>query len=158
VRRCQSRKEIMRLSEAREHSLGRGHSGQSVTAASVAVRTASVTEDPAFRRRNGGGKARFVETLIPLAVPQIVTASGGSAVIHSSDFSLVSASKPAVAGETLSVFVTGLGPTRPGVDPGSPFPASPLAVVTSPVDVLVNGRSAEVTAAVGFPGAVAGIK
>jgi len=61
-----------------------------------------------------------------------------------------------VAGEILSVFLTGLGPTRPGVDPGKPFPTSSLAVVGSPVDVLVNGRSAEVTAAVGFPGAVDG--
>jgi uncharacterized protein (TIGR03437 family) len=134
----------------------RGHSGQAVTAATVANRQASVTEDPANRRRNGGGKARFVETLIPLTVPQIVTASGGPAVIHSSDFSLVTVSKPAVAGEILSVFVTGLGPTRPGIDPGKPFPASPLAVVGSPVDVVVNGRFAEVTAAVGFPGAVDG--
>jgi uncharacterized protein (TIGR03437 family) len=42
------------------------------------------------------------------------------------------------------------------VDPGKPFPASPLAVVNSPVDVLVNGRPAQVTAAVGFPSAVDG--
>jgi uncharacterized protein (TIGR03437 family) len=52
----------------------------------------------------------------------------------------------------LSLFVTGLGPTKPGVDPGKPFPTSPLAVVNSPVDVTVNGKPAEVTAAVGYPG------
>ena len=54
------------------------------------------------------------------------------------------------------MFVTGLGPTRPGVDPGKPFPATPPAVVNSPVEVTVNGRPAEVTAAVGFPGTVDG--
>ncbi len=56
----------------------------------------------------------------------------------------------------MSLFATGLGPTVPGVDPGKPFPASPLAAVNSPVDVTVSGKSAEVTAAVGYPGAVDG--
>jgi uncharacterized protein (TIGR03437 family) len=91
-----------------------------------------------------------------MSTPQIVTAASGPAVTHSSDFSLVTASKPAAAGEILSVFVTGLGPTKPGVDPGKPFPASPLAAVNSPVDVTVNGKPAEVTAAVGYPGAADG--
>ncbi|MBI2816913.1 MAG: hypothetical protein HYX72_08230 [Acidobacteria bacterium] len=54
----------------------------------------------------------------------------------------------------LTLFATGLGPTRPGVDPGKPFPASPLVTVNSPVEVLVNGRPAEVLASVGYPGAV----
>ena len=74
----------------------------------------------------------------------------------SNDFALVSASKPAAPGEILSLFVTGLGPTRPGVDPGKPFPTSPLQAANSPVEVTVNGRPAEVLAAVGFPGAVDG--
>lgn len=56
----------------------------------------------------------------------------------------------------LSLFATGLGPTRPGVDPGRPFPATPVAVANSPVEVTVNGRPAEVLAAVGLPGAVDG--
>ena len=42
------------------------------------------------------------------------------------------------------------------VDPGQPFPSSPAAAVNSPVDVTVNGKPAEVLAAVGFPGAVDG--
>ena len=68
----------------------------------------------------------------------------------------VTAAKPAAAGEILSVFATGLGPTKPGVDPGSPFPASPAAVVNAPVAVTVNGQPAEVLGAVGYPGAVDG--
>jgi hypothetical protein len=134
----------------------RGQWGAAVTAQSVTERVASATEDPANRRRNGGGRSKFVFQVIPMSAPQIVTTAGGPAVIHSSDFSLVTASKPAAAGEILSLFATGLGPTRPGVDPGKPFPASPLAAVNSPVDVTVNGKSAEVTAAVGYPGAVDG--
>ena len=78
----------------------------------------------------------------------------GPAIAHSGDFSLVTASKPAAQGEILSIFATGLGPVVPGVDPGRPFPASPLAVVNSPVEVTVNGKAAEVIGAVGYPGAV----
>lgn len=134
-----------------------GARGQATnTADRVANRTASVTEDPGSRRRNGGGRAHFIFQLIPLSTPQIVITPGGPAVTHSNDFALVSASRPAAAGEVLSLFATGLGPTRPGVDPGKPFPASPLAAVNSPVEVTVNGRAAEVLAAVGYPGAVDG--
>lgn len=80
----------------------------------------------------------------------------GPAITHSSDFSLVTAAKPATQGEILSLFATGLGPVIPRVDPGQPFPSSPLAVVNSPVDVIVNGKAAEVLSAVGYPGAVDG--
>ena len=120
------------------------------------ARTASVTEDPANRRTNGGGKSRRIVTLYPMSAPQVIATPAGPAVAHSSDFSLVTGSKPAAAGEMLSVFITGLGPVRPGVDPGQPFPSSPLAVVNSPVKATVNGEQAEVVAAVGFPGAVDG--
>ena len=133
----------------------RGQLGQSMGPQVVLPRSASLREDPANRRLNGGGRQRFVLQVIPVSTPQIVTTSGGPAVTHSSDFTLVTASKPAAAGEILSLFANGLGPTVPGVDPGKPFPSSP-AVVNSPVDVRVNGKSAEVIGAVGFPGAVDG--
>ena len=122
----------------------------------VGERTASITEDPANRRQNGGGHILTVLYVIPMSWPTIVTTAGGPAIVHSSDFSLVSASKPAAAGEILSLFATGLGPTRTSLTPGQPFPSSPLAVVNSPIDVTVNGKSAEVLAAVGYPGAVDG--
>jgi uncharacterized protein (TIGR03437 family) len=134
----------------------RGQFGQAVTPQTIPQRQASMTEDPANRRLNGGGRIKFVLQVIPMFTPQIVATASGPAIAHSSDFSLVTASKPAVAGEILSVFVTGLGPTKPGVDPGKPFPASPLAAVNSPVDVTVNGKPAEVTSAVGYPGAADG--
>ena len=93
--------------------------------------------------------------LIPLSRPEIVVTASGPAVLHSSDFSLVTAAKPARAGETLIVVASGLGPTRPGVDPGKPSPASPpFAAVNSPVDVTVNGQAVEVVNALGWPGLV----
>jgi len=117
-------------------------------------RNASVREDPAQRRINGGGKGVYYVHLIPMTRPEIVITANGPAVFHGSDFSLVTAAKPAKAGEVLIVMATGLGPTRPGVDPGQPFPpnpANPLQVVNSPVDVTVNGQSTATINAVGWP-------
>ncbi len=110
----------------------------------VPPRAASMAEDPANRRTNGGGTIRFFLHVVPMTTPQIVITAGGPAVTHSSDFTLVTASKPAAAGEILSLFATGLGPTNPGVDPGQPFPSSPAAAINSPVEVTVNGKPAEV--------------
>jgi hypothetical protein len=120
------------------------------------ARGASTIEAPANRRINGGNKSRRIVTLFPMSGPQVVSTPAGPAVTHSSDFSLVTGSKPAAAGEILSVFMTGLGPVRPGVDPGRPFPSNPLATVNSAVELIVDGKPAPVLAAVGFPGAVDG--
>jgi uncharacterized protein (TIGR03437 family) len=133
-----------------------GARGQAGSGTGNSPRGASMSEDPANRRINGGGKAQFILQVIPMEVPQIVNTAGGPAVVHSSNFSLVTSSNPAAAGERLSLIATGLGPVGPGVDPGKPFPASPLAAVNSPVDVTVNGEAAQVLAAVGYPGAVDG--
>lgn len=137
-----------------------GARGQMAAAAApagvAAQRGASITEDPANRRLNGGGTQRWIAHLIPMSAPQILITPGGPAVTHSSDFSLVTASKPAAAGEILSLFASGLGPVNPGVDPGQPFPSSPLASVNSPIEVTVNGKPAEVLGAVGYPGVVDG--
>lgn len=118
-------------------------------------RVASVAEDPANRRLNGGNPNRYILHIIPMTVPEIVTTPNGPAITHSSDFSLVTASKPAAAGELLSLFATGLGPVR-GVVTGQPFPSNPPAAVNSPVQVTVNGKAAEVIGAVGYPGSVDG--
>jgi uncharacterized protein (TIGR03437 family) len=46
---------------------------------------------------------------------QVIVIADGPAVTHSTDFTLVSPSKPAAAGEILSLFATGLGPVVPGL-------------------------------------------
>jgi hypothetical protein len=121
-----------------------------------APRATSMAEDPSYRRLNGGGGQRFVLHIIPMFVPQVAVTAAGPAVTHSSDFTIVTASKPAAAGEVLSILASGLGPATLGVDPGQPFPPSPLAAVNSPVEVKVNGKAAEVLAAVGLPGVADG--
>ncbi len=89
-------------------------------------------------------------------VPRVVAATGGLAVTHSNDFKLVNAGNPATPGEVLSLFATGLGPTQPSADPERAFPANPLGVVTSAVEVRIDGKPAEVLGAVGLPGSVGG--
>ena len=91
--------------------------------------------------------------LIPRFRPQVIISQTGPAVVHAADFSLVTAARPAKPGEILTLFATGLGPTLPGVDPGERFTTDPLQIVTSPIDITVNGVSADVLYAGGYPGA-----
>jgi uncharacterized protein (TIGR03437 family) len=122
-----------------------------MTSTPFTVRVASMEEDPANRRIHGGGRGRFIVYLIPLSRPEIVTSASRPAVFHA-DFSPVSTTRPARAGETLIVTATGLGPTRPGLVPGTPFPASPSQEVNSPLEVTVNGKPADVLNKIGWPG------
>ena len=69
-------------------------------------RGASIAEDPANRRINGGGTTRFVLQVIPMTVPQVVGTERGPAVFHA-DSTLVTSSRPATPGETLTLFATG---------------------------------------------------
>ena len=124
--------------------------------AAVPVRTTSACEDPAFRRTHGGGKIHAILYLVPLSQPQIVMTATGPAVVHSNDNSPVTTAKPAKSSEILTLYATGLGPTRPGVEPGQPFTADPRQVVNSPVQVFVNGRTSEVLYAGGYPGTADG--
>jgi len=121
-----------------------------------AVQQASVVEDPANRRIIGGANRTYVLHLLPMTTPEIFSPSTGPAIVHSSDNSPVTAAKPAHPGEMLTLYATGLGPTRPGVDPGKPFSADGPQVVNSPVQVMVSGTPAPATYAGGYPGAVNG--
>lgn len=116
-------------------------------------RVTSACEDPSLRRvfAGGLGNRRGTLYLIPLSQPKISLNGNTPAVVHA-DRSLVTSANPAKAGETLTLFATGLGPTRPGVDPGRPFTLDPLQVVNSPVQVLINGSPTDALYAAGFPG------
>src|SRR5262249_25401421 len=80
----------------------RGYFGQSLSDQTIAIRNASITEDPANRRKNGGGRIFFLMQVIAYAAPQIVTTSGGPAILHA-DFSPVNTARAAKAGEVLIV-------------------------------------------------------
>lgn len=115
-------------------------------------RFTSTLENPINRRTFPSGVWRMAIQLIPMQTPAILSDANGPLIVHADDFSPVTAAKPARAGEVLTLFASGLGPTRPGVDPGQTFPESPAQVVSAPVDVVVNGKAGEVLYAGGYAG------
>jgi hypothetical protein len=130
-----------------------GARGQAATI-SNSFRGTSTFENPINRRTFPAGVWNLVIQLLPLSTPEVVSTNSGPVIVHASDFSLVTGARPAHAGEVLSLFASGLGPTRPGVDPGQAFTASPAQIVSSPIDVLVNGKASEVLYAGGYPNTV----
>jgi uncharacterized protein (TIGR03437 family) len=56
--------------------------------------------------------------------------------------------------QLITLYATGLCPVRPSPDPGKPFGSNPLQVVGVPIDVTINGTSAEVMYAGGYPGTI----
>lgn len=129
----------------------RGASGTVNAVVPITFRNASQAEDPSMRRINGGGKGRFAIQIWPKFRPEIAVTSTGPIVYHA-DFSPVSENRPAQRGEVLVVWTRGLGPTRPAPNPGEPFPADPLAVATSPIEVLMDGKASPAINQVGVPG------
>jgi uncharacterized protein (TIGR03437 family) len=117
-------------------------------------RQATVVEAPANRRILGGAKRSYLLQIIPMTTPQVAMTPAGPAMEHSADSTPVSAAKPAKAGEIITIYAFGLGPTR-AVPFGVPFPTSGTPVA-APIDVLVNGSPADVLYAGGYPGSTDG--
>jgi uncharacterized protein (TIGR03437 family) len=68
---------------------------------------------------------------------------GPAAVTHA-DNSLVTPSNPAKVGDTLVLYVTGLGSVTPAVADGVSAPSSPLSTVNAAISVFVDGQQATV--------------
>jgi hypothetical protein len=117
---------------------------------------ASVTEDPASRRVNGGSRSRFLLQLTPDVGPEIALMAGGPAVVHGRDGSLVTAASPASRGEALTLYARRLGPTTPNVEIGQAFAAGARAVVNAPVHVYLNQTRIDALYAGGYPGSTDG--
>ena len=96
---------------------------------------------------NSGQRSNTVEIPLTRTSPGIFTippaGTGPGALLHT-NFTLVSAASPARRGETLQLFLTGLGAVTPTIQDGAAAPGSPLSVVTSDVKVYVGGRPATV--------------
>lgn len=78
---------------------------------------------------------------------------GDAALLHS-DGSLVDAASPAQTGETLELFVTGLGTVTPSAQDGAPDTV--LSYTDDTIDVFVDGPSAIISANVTFAGLAPG--
>lgn len=70
--------------------------------------------------------------------------TGDGAILHAADFAPVSASAPALPGEFISIFCTGLGRLRSPVTTGA-FPPSPPPETLSLPQVTIAGIPAQVT-------------
>ena len=64
--------------------------------------------------------------------------------VHSSDYALVTPDDPAVRGEVLVLYVTGLGPVDQYIPDGYGAPSSPPANTQDPYRVILAGESVEV--------------
>jgi len=75
-----------------------------------------------------------------------------AAVLKNADFSLVSASNPAKAGDVILVYSTGLGATSASLPTGTLVPPTTTANTTVPVSATIGGKTAAVAYAIASPG------
>jgi len=87
-----------------------------------------------------GSKSNMVTVYLDNTAPGIYTLTengiGAGAILHS-DYSVVKESSPAVPGETVLMFMTGLGPVTPQVADGTAAPSSPLSNSLEAADIFV---------------------
>jgi uncharacterized protein (TIGR03437 family) len=69
---------------------------------------------------------------------------GPAAVLHA-DYSLVTKSNPAKTGETLQLYVTGLGSVTPAANDGAAASGTTLSTVDADVAVFVDGQQANIS-------------
>lgn len=99
--------------------------------------------------RGSGVESNTVEVPLAATAPGIFSLPrsglGDGAILHA-DYSLVDQSKPARPNEIVQVFLSGLGAVQPGVADGAAAPsAEPLARVTSPIAVTIDGQVCEIS-------------
>jgi uncharacterized protein (TIGR03437 family) len=97
----------------------------------------------------GGARSNAVEVPLAATSPGIFSLAqnglGDAAILHA-NFTVVNAGSPARPGETVQVYLTGLGAVNPRVADGAAAPGSePLARVTGALRVTVGGRPANVS-------------
>ena len=99
---------------------------------------------------------RFYRSLEPppeMPEPGIVFDQWCRPSVFHSDGRAVTRQRPAKRGEAVMSMMKDLGDTQPASS-GQPFPRNPLAQVTSPIEVRVDGRPAEIWVKIGWPGMV----
>jgi uncharacterized protein (TIGR03437 family) len=67
-----------------------------------------------------------------------------SPILHGADYSLVTSENPAVDGEVLLIYATGLGPVSNTPVDGTPAPDTPLAVTRTAPQITIGGEAAPV--------------
>jgi len=87
-----------------------------------------------------GSKSNMVTVYVDNSAPGIYTLTangiGAGAILHS-DYSEVKAGSPAKPGETVIMFMNGLGPVTPQVADGVAAPSSPVSISVEAADVII---------------------
>src|SRR3974390_586949 len=77
---------------------------------------------------------RGPDAMVPLvpAAPQLFASADSHVIAQHADYSLITADSPAIAGETIIVYASGLGPTEPNPAPGEipKYPAQTAGSLT----------------------------
>jgi uncharacterized protein (TIGR03437 family) len=81
----------------------------------------------------------------------------GQAAAEHGDYSVISSSNPAHTGETVTIYVGGLGAVNPAVQSGAAAPSNPPSSVTGGVLVTFNGITANPPAFAGLTPTAAGL-
>jgi uncharacterized protein (TIGR03437 family) len=94
---------------------------------------------------NNSAASNVVTNFSGLTAPGVLTQSQngfGYGDIEHADGSLVTPSHPAQAGETVAVYLTGLGAVYPAIADGSAGPAGPLSQTTNTIAAYIDSTSA----------------
>jgi uncharacterized protein (TIGR03437 family) len=106
----------------------------------------------------GANRSNTIQLPVARTAPGVFSAAangvGGGAILKT-NFSLVTPQNPVRRGDTVMIFLTGLGEVSPGVADGVAAPSSPLSAVTANVNVYIGGVRASVSFKGLSPGLVA---
>jgi len=103
--------------------------------------------------KNAVGPGASFSVTVAATAPAIFF-SPNAAVLKNVDFSLVTASNPAKAGDVLLVYCTGLGQTTPALTTGTLVPGTANAATSAAVTATIGGKDAAVAYALASPGFV----
>jgi uncharacterized protein (TIGR03437 family) len=111
---------------------------------------------------NGGSASDLVALPVKPIAPSIfsvnLSGTGPAAVLNEDGLTVNSSASPAAKGSFISIYATGEGQTLPGGIDGQIASGNSLPrPLQQPVQVLIDGRPAEVQYAGAAPGAVAGL-
>ncbi len=98
---------------------------------------------------NNGTPSNPVTEYLGFSSPGVFTFAqsglGSAAALHA-DYSYVNAASPAKVGETIQIFLTGLGAVTPAINAGAPaLSATPFNMTVNPTGVYIDGLFANVT-------------
>ena len=124
---------------------------------SAIVPYASTTATVQIQVVNNNVSSNVVTNFSGLTAPGVLTQSQngfGYGDVEHADGSLVTPGKPAQIGETVAVYLTGLGAVNPAIADGSAGPVSPLSQTTNTITAYLDSTSTSnsVQAAVGYAG------